>query len=518
MEATGRDGGREQTGTSSSYTISSTSGTVSTGYTSNGSHLSWISMEAARHFREMEGADEFVQPVKKTHKETEKQHTELAIARLKEMSIKTAREMKIEQIKSLSNEIFGAPWVKCSIQGADMSVLERWFNKLGVGWVLHVTAGKLEHTLDASSWIRALSEIMDAFCLTTSLFCGHEEAPNAQEAQEGAAVTEGKEEDITDLFQFASFTEQAMLQMLAFVDFIAAPNVTCQVFFTDQMMWVPAPYRKLHTLLRVRGALSRIRSSYSPPSVEAGRIRVQVFNVWSAKEGKVSEAIWSTMEEIRTRILESIDGSKGSSGTQTPQGSSDIDETTRSLMNYVTFLRDDHMLVNTIVSEAASLGKYVPRIGEVPPLWSLAVEMVSCLEQNLVNKSENFLDQSLRFLFLLNNSSFIRDLLSYTCYFPKSYKETFNGKVQGYMESYIQISWAPEKLLPLPKFESEFGKIYTAQKLWKVPNPYLRKTLREAIIEKIIPGYEEYIENNHVTTSKFTPRNLEEMLHELFEG
>lgn len=75
-----------------------------------------------------------------------------------------------------------------------------------------------------------------------------------------------------------------------------------------------------------------------------------------------------------------------------------------------------------------------------------------------------------------------------------------------------------EKLLPLPKFESEFGKIYTAQKLWKVPNPYLRKTLREAIIEKIIPGYEEYIENNHVTTSKFTPRNLEEMLHELFEG
>jgi hypothetical protein len=71
---------------------------------------------------------------------------------------------------------------------------------------------------------------------------------------------------------------------------------------------------------------------------------------------------------------------------------------------------------------------------------------------------------------------------------------------------------------PLHKFESEFQKTYSAQKLWKVPDPELRKTLRRAITKKINSGYTKYIEDNNVTTLKFTPQNLEEMLQELFEG
>jgi hypothetical protein len=57
----------------------------------------------------------------------------------------------------------------------------------------------------------------------------------------------------------------------------------------------------------------------------------------------------------------------------------------------------------------------------------------------------------------------------------------------------------------LPKFEYECEKIYTTQKLWKVPDPGLRKTIRDAITTKIIPGYTRYIEDNKVSTAKLTP-------------
>lgn len=70
----------------------------------------------------------------------------------------------------------------------------------------------------------------------------------------------------------------------------------------------------------------------------------------------------------------------------------------------------------------------------------------------------------------------------------------------------------------MPKFEDEFRKTYTTQKLWKVPDPMLRKTLRDAIIVKIIPSYTKYIEDNKISTPKYSPDELKEMLQELFEG
>jgi hypothetical protein len=54
--------------------------------------------------------------------------------------------------------------------------------------------------------------------------------------------------------------------------------------------------------------------------------------------------------------------------------------------------------------------------------------------------------------------------------------------------------------------------------MWKVPEPELRRILCKAIIEKIIPGYTKYIEDNKITNPKFSPHELKEMLQELFEG
>ncbi|KAG2571690.1 hypothetical protein PVAP13_7KG116600 [Panicum virgatum] len=332
-----------------------------------------------------------------------------------------------------------------------------------------------------------------------------------------------------------------MLKMLTFVDFIVTPNLSYQVFISDRLLPVPvgAPYQKLHTLIRVCAVLSevlsKIRLAFDPSSsAQVARIQGEIISVLSAKQGKVGEAIWSAVVDISTQILKTLLDGQGSSDTQTPQGPSDIDEATKSVMIYVMFLENYHSVMEPIVSDAASLGKYVPRSGDLPPLTSLEMEMVSCLGEKLANKSEALPNQGLRFLFLLNNSSFIADQLHQNAsYFPKSYKVDLAGKVEGYMERYMQVSWAPvlsclinptpscfgKNYTPLPKFESEFQKMYTTQKLWKVPDPRLRNWLRRAIIDKVIPCYTRYLADGYGNTPlKFSPSNLQEMLQELFEG
>ena len=59
---------------------------------------------------------------------------------------------------------------------------------------------------------------------------------------------------------------------------------------------------------------------------------------------------------------------------------------------------------------------------------------------------------------------------------------------------------------------------YTAQKLWKVPDPELRKRLREAIIGIVVSGFMEYLEDNNRITPGVPPQELQELLQELFEG
>ncbi|CAN6162650.1 unnamed protein product [Urochloa humidicola] len=68
------------------------------------------------------------------------------------------------------------------------------------------------------------------------------------------------------------------------------------------------------------------------------------------------------------------------------------------------------------------------------------------------------------------------------------------------------------------KFESEFQKTYAAQKLWKVPDPKLRRRLRVAITEKVVSNFTKYLEYNNISPSRITPHDLMDMLQELFEG
>ncbi|KAJ1269442.1 hypothetical protein BS78_07G212000 [Paspalum vaginatum] len=334
-----------------------------------------------------------------------------------------------------------------------------------------------------------------------------------------------------------------MSKMLSFVDAIVASNAnsTIQKILLRDSGFLLLPYEEIiGTLLRVRAALSSASASSSanlqlrfhcPPSEEGERILNLIASLLSAMEDKTGEAIWSTMELVR---MELTAGVTAWSSSLAPQGSSAVHEATRYVMGYIGFLLSHYSSMGPIVSQAEILGRYVPRTRQYPLLISLIMEMVSSVEQDLAKNSESFQDQSLRFLFLINNSNFIMQQLRDTLSSLDDGDEAapVADKVEGYMESYVQVSWAPvlscllnpptprlgRNYHPLSKFESEFHKIYTTQKLWKVPDPALRKRLRRAITEKIIPDYTKYIEDNNVSAPKFTPQQLEEMLQELFEG
>uniref|UniRef100_A0A0E0HDI6 Uncharacterized protein n=1 Tax=Oryza nivara TaxID=4536 RepID=A0A0E0HDI6_ORYNI len=72
------------------------------------------------------------------------------------------------------------------------------------------------------------------------------------------------------------------------------------------------------------------------------------------------------------------------------------------------------------------------------------------------------------------------------------------------------------------KSESFLDPILRHQKLWKVPNPELRRSLRKAIIDKVITGptgYRTYLEA-HPEQEKCgsNQQDMEDMVNELFEG
>jgi hypothetical protein len=126
----------------------------------------------------------------------------------------------------------------------------------------------------------------------------------------------------------------------------------------------------------------------------------------STKEAKLDEAIWNTMEEVRTRLLEDDDSSWWGTTTQGTQ-SPDIHKVTRAIVSYIDLLSSHCPTVHQILHQAAQLRGDAPQIDSITPLASLMTETVSSLEQKLSEKARSFPDQSMRFLFLINNSHFI---------------------------------------------------------------------------------------------------------------
>jgi hypothetical protein len=425
----------------------------------------------------------------------------------------------------------------CNGDGA----LERWLSEMGVGWVLDLADDPSAGTTSllraqpqrnnlTERWIRALTEVTDTDHLKH--------------------IVRGT--DVSRRVQLFRIVEATVLKMLHFVDaLLAAADLdattggTAGVSVTNGEQ--QAPLENLQELLDVRDALSSASQGIqlcldSDCSAEVDAQGRKLPSLLSEKEPRLEEAIWNTMEIVRYSML-SDNGGDDDEWIQTSQGSPDISKVTRSILTYIKYLCDNYKRLNCIVRAAAELGIYVPNRDiissflisaeqdKASPLITLALEIVSSLEVKLAKRSESFPDHSLRLLFLINNTHFIQQQL-HPLFRIKHNIAVLTPKIEGYIQQYLQASWAPvmsclyshtpprwfRKNSALPKFDLEFQKTYSAQKLWKVPDPELRTRLRKAIVEKVTAGLTGFLEVNNVTSPGVSTQERERMLLELFEG
>ncbi|WVZ78417.1 hypothetical protein U9M48_026129 [Paspalum notatum var. saurae] len=172
--------------------------------------------------------------------------------------------------------------------------------------------------------------------------------------------------------------------------------------------------------------------------------------------------------------------------------------------------------------------------------------MVRSLEEQLATNSQSWFSvdlQDLRFLFLINNCYFIFQELQASSQWHLAVRLSMPDlarKIDDYIDCYLQVSWAPVfKCLqasppttprcftryysPLRKFGARFHKTYAVQKLWKVPDPEMRKRLRKAIVDRVVLVFARFLEDNNIDVdapgvATLTPWKVEKMLGELFEG
>ncbi|CAO2206139.1 unnamed protein product [Urochloa humidicola] len=401
---------------------------------------------------------------------------------------------------------------------ATAPVLERWLSDLGISWVLSITTTKgnssarafiFPHSLGdlARSWIDALTvtQLSISACLDTS-----------RNQDQGAFPS------VITASEFGLFLESTLLKMLPFADAVMSwkvtgPSIQHNNLSTDsgEQGAVPAE-KKLRVLLDVRDAISAASENVPHQSV----------SLLSGKMTKLDDATRDTLDEVRTSITSMVDNHNAAD-------SPDIHRATRSIVSCIKVV-----LSSDYGSRVARLGVHVTQdnifdrlLRNADPLPTLIREMLSSLQENLARVSQSFSDQSLRFLFLLNNTHFMWQQLRHDSHGLGLYMVALSSKIYGHVQRYLQASWIPVvsglhdptplclgRYSPLAKFESEFHKTYTAQKLWKVPDPELRRRLRKAIIETVIPAFTKYLEDNKITAPRVTQQELEDMLQDLFEG
>ncbi|XP_066369358.1 uncharacterized protein [Miscanthus floridulus] len=440
------------------------------------------------------------------------------------------------------------------------SALGRWLSELQVSWVLRLaqldaaSAGRtfvsrrLQHT--ARSWVLALHAISRSVASFTE-WCSSQELQQKEEALLWPPTSE-----------LVGFVAATFLLMLPFVDAVVALDdvispASSSISSDDHghggvvsgKKGAVASAHKFRTLIDVRDALSGVSeqvqlwhsylssSCSSSTDAEAARISAEMIRLLLAKLDKVDEAMRNTRDCIRTHFMSLTTDGHGHDHTASGlHPSPDIHVATQFAVSYIlvlsTSLSYNRSSVDTPIAHEACLS-----LGENSTGSStyLNIVIIRSLEESLTRVSQSFADQSLRFLFLANNFYFLwHKLLSQNLLLDVP-TDALARKLDSYINSYLQVSWTPV-LKPLHshspccfffmrysaqrRFLAEFEKTYLAQKLWKVPDPELRKVLRTTIVDKVISVFTKFLEDGGVSASRVivSPESLQEMLEELFEG
>ncbi|PVH48387.1 hypothetical protein PAHAL_4G320500 [Panicum hallii] len=460
--------------------------------------------------------------------------------------------------------------------GPEELLLGSWFSELDVEWVLHAREGdKLRPHLEdgcaslldlMESWIKALKTMVQVLCITQlELRAKWPAAGGVRKAvRYFLLLATGKAaEREQEAALLARFAEASVLRMLDFVDAVA----DAALIDDDQ-----AAAETLPGMLQVYACVvddSPAVLALFKEAPGAASTFDAMNGVFLRKRSKLSDAVWSMVEKVRASFM------ADDCWRVSPAEAGGVHETARLMMNYAMLLWRNEGALNLVLQDQQH--RFRMFLSEHDGHCSSSVadlikNLISSSEKQL-EKASNFIsDPGLRYIFLMNNCSFISEKVSSLLLPPfedckiersrgsrerlppmedcvrqpdRSIRAKIEAdsnldgliKIQSFMEAYLEASWEPVMSclyhdIPrgflncsgaLDEFESEFQRTYTMQRMWKVPNPELRKRLREAVTEKVISGYSKYMSERMARGKtnrrhSSTPLELEELLEELFEG
>ncbi|KAL6873956.1 hypothetical protein ACP4OV_014038 [Aristida adscensionis] len=304
----------------------------------------------------------------------------------------------------------------------DATAVERCLSQLGTRQVLHITsfAGVQSLTESTSMWGTALTNTVKSIMHVVEDYDGGDASENGKERETGF-------ED-SRLF-FARFIEADILTMLPFVNAIRSAR-TADIIGVYGDPWEVLVLGKLRALLdltypmeQARDAIAILRS-HSSLDLDTKSIdeAVEIFK----------EAIFHTFDEIKSGIMSSND----SSNDVKFYWSSEI--ITRCIKCIIA--SDYHLSLSVLLEKAHKVGMNTSL--DEARLPRLLVDIVSCLEQKLVEISQSFTDPGRGLLFLLNNTYYIYDQLYYK---PASFLTSTQlpQKIEDHIQNYLRLSWEP---------------------------------------------------------------------------
>ncbi|RLN12739.1 exocyst complex component EXO70B1-like [Panicum miliaceum] len=472
----------------------------------------------------------------------------------------------------------GSSAAHCGVLDPEELLLGSWFSELDVEWILHARKGdKLRPHLEEGcaflldlmeSWIKALKTMVQVLCITQlELRAKWPAAGGVRKAVRYFLLlaTGRAAEREQEAAQLVRFAEASVRRMLDFVDAVA------DAALNDDREAAETLPGMLQVYTCVVDDSPAILALFKEAPGTASMFDAMT-GVFLRKRSKLSDAVWSMMEKVRASFM------ADDCWRASPDEAGGIHKTARLMMNYVMLLWRNEGALNLVLQDQQQrfrmfLSEYDGYCSRSCSVADLIKNLISSSEKQL-EKASNFIsDPGLRYIFLMNNCSFISEKVSSLllppfedCKIERSrgsrerlppmedcvnqpdrsiqakikMDSNLDGliKIQSFMEAYLNASWEPVMAclyhdIPLgflncggalAKFESEFQRTYAMQRMWKVPNPELRKRLREAAIEKVISGYNQYMEERMARGKKSsrphtsTPLELEELLEELFEG
>ncbi|PKA61267.1 hypothetical protein AXF42_Ash006164 [Apostasia shenzhenica] len=277
--------------------------------------------------------------------------------------------------------------------------------------------------------------------------------------------------------------------------------------------------------------------------------------------GDAHNLVCSEAEEIKKMLADAVRGifmdfanAVQKEASRKPVQGGEIHPLSRYVMNYVKLLVDYSSSLNVLLDneDFPEEGKGDDCTEEMTPLGRHLLLLLSYLETNLEQKSKNYEDGGLQFIFLMNNILYIvqkikdSELLKFV---GDDWVRKRRGQVRQHATSYLRASWTKVlsylkddglggsgsfnsslKIVIKERFKSfnlGFEELYRNQTAWKVSDPQLREELRISISEKIIPAYRAFFGRfgsqleggrNVAKYVKYTPEELENYLSDFFEG